>query len=60
MKEQRHYQAPRVLKEVSLLLEEDLLATSIVNNNFKLESAGQEVNNISADTQEWNNAWSWE
>ena len=63
MKEQRRYQSPRVLKEVAFEPEAVLLAGSIVDDDFVLESAGQEVNNINADsgqTTEWNKSWKWE
>ena len=63
MKTRTHYQTPRVLKEVAVQLEADLLAASIVDDSFVLESAGQEVNNINADGGsefKWNENWTWE
>ena len=62
MKEQRHYQSPRVLKEVVFQLEDGLLAASIVDKSLQITSNGQETKDINAADEQfqWNDKWTWE
>ena len=62
MKTNRHYQTPMVLKEVTLQLERDFLAKSIVDDSLLIFSDGQEVENVEAASEDfdWNNTWEWE
>ena len=62
MNKTRRYQAPVVLKRVTVLLEGDLLAASIVDESLEIISDGQEVVDIDASSSEfgWNNHWEWE
>ncbi|MBO6168685.1 MAG: hypothetical protein J6O51_01805 [Bacteroidales bacterium] len=65
MKTTRHYQAPRVLKEVEASLETSLLAASIVDESLEILSDGQKVTGIDASGTgtggfDWNNNWTWE
>lgn len=60
MKKKQQFIKPEILREVALLGDGPILAGSIVDDKFVLETAGQQVNNIDADTQDWNNAWTWE
>ena len=50
---------PAILQEVTLLGDGSILAASIVDSGFVVESAGQDVNNIDAGTQDWNSKWEW-
>ncbi|MBQ3766787.1 MAG: hypothetical protein II874_08640 [Bacteroidales bacterium] len=58
----KHYQTPRVLKEVDVLLERDFLAGSIVDDSLLIVSDGQEVMEVDAASEDfdWNNNWEWE
>ncbi len=62
MNKTRRYQAPVVLKRVTVLLEGDLLAASIVDESLEIISDGQEVVDIDASSSDfgWNNQWNWE
>ena len=62
MKTRTHYQTPRVLKEVAVQLEADLLAASIVDDSLSIISDGQEVTDIDASSGDfqWNEKWNWE
>ena len=62
MRMKRHYQTPGVLRKVTVLLEGDLLAASIVDESLEIISDGQEVVDIDASSSEfgWNNHWEWE
>lgn len=59
MRQKKKFIPPMILEEVSLQPGESILAGSIVNNDFQLETAGQDVNNIDAGEQDWNNSWEW-
>ncbi len=60
------YQTPKVLTEVSVLLERDFLGGSIVDDTLEIISAGQEVHEINAAKPDgssdfdWNKTWDWE
>ena len=58
----KHYQTPRVLTEVNVLLERDFLAGSIVDDSLLIVSDGQEVTEVDAASEDfdWNNSWEWE
>ena len=58
----KHYQTPRVLTEVDVLLERDFLAGSIVDDSLLIVSDGQEVMEVDAASEDfdWNNNWEWE
>ncbi len=62
MNKQQTYQTPRVLQEVSVLLERDFLEGSIVDDSLLIVSDGQELETVEAgDTEfDWNNSWEWE
>ena len=62
MNKNKTYQTPVVLTEVDVLLERDFLGGSIVDESLKIVSDGQEVENVAADSEEfdWNNSWTWE
>lgn len=49
------YESPRIISEVKLSLEQDLLAGSVVDSKAEVESIGQEVIEIDASTftSEW-------
>lgn len=49
---------PAILQEVTLLGDGSILAASIVDSGFVVESTGQDVNNIDA-SQDWNSKWEW-
>ena len=58
----RHYQTPTVLKEVTVQLERDFLAKSIVDESMLIYSDGQELEQVDASSEDfdWNNNWEWE
>ena len=60
MRQKKKLIPPMILEIADFQLEEAILAGSIVDNNFMLESAGQSVNNIDADEQDWNQNWEWD
>ena len=60
MRQKKKFIPPMILEIADFQLEEAILAGSIVDNNFMLESAGQSVNNINADEQDWNQNWEWD
>ena len=60
MRQKKKFILPMILEIADFQLEEAILAGSIVDNNFMLESAGQSVNNINADEQDWNQNWEWD
>jgi hypothetical protein len=62
MNKQQTYQTPRVLQEVSVLLERDFLEGSIVDDSLLIVSDGQEVTEVDAASEDfdWNNSWEWE
>lgn len=60
MRQKKKFIPPMILEIAAFQLEEAILAGSIVDNNFMLESAGQSVNNIDADEQDWNQNWEWD
>ena len=62
MNKQQTYQTPRVLQEVSVLLERDFLEGSIVDDSLLIVSDGQEVTEVDAAGEDfdWNNSWEWE
>ncbi len=62
MNKKQTYQTPTVLKEVSVLLERDFLAGSIVDDSLLIVSDGQEVTEVDAAGEDfdWNNSWEWE
>ena len=62
MNKKQTYQTPRVLKEVSVLLERDFLGGSIVDDSLLIVSDGQEVTEVDAGSEDfdWNNSWEWE
>ena len=60
MRQKKKFISPMILEIADFQLEEAILAGSIVDNDFMLESAGQSVNNINADEQDWNQNWEWD
>ena len=50
------YQTPRVLQEVSVLVEESFLAASLVDTAV-VTSVGQEVEEYDVTTDEFNHQW---
>ena len=50
------YQTPRVLQEVSVLVEESFLAASLVDTAV-VTSVGQEVEEYDFTTDEFNHQW---
>ena len=62
MNKKQTYQTPRVLKEVSVLLERDFLGGSIVDDSLEIISDGQDVTEIDAGGTDfdWNSQWEWE
>ena len=65
METKKHYQAPRVLRQVEVSPETSLLATSIVDESLEILSDGQKVTDIDASGTgtggfDWNNKWKWE
>ena len=52
------YQAPTVMKTVTVWLETNLLQGSVVTNNTKVETAGQEVTHSDfSDATHFNTQW---
>ena len=59
MKQKKQFVRPAVLQELSLLPDMPILAGSVVDN-VTVVSAGQPVEDINADDQDWNKKWEWE
>ena len=59
MRQKKKFIPPMIVEEVIFQPGESILAGSIVNNDFQLETAGQDVNNINADDSDWNKNWEW-
>ena len=58
MMSKKMYRAPGVLKTVTVLLEKDLLAGSVVNKNTKVQTKGQEVVSYDfSDGTTFNQTW---
>ena len=52
------YRTPGVLKTVTVLLEKDLLAGSVVNKNTKVQTKGQEVVSYDfSNASDFNQTW---
>ena len=62
MNKHKSYQTPMVLKEVSVLLERDFLAGSIVDESLMIYSDAQELEEVDAASEsfDWNDNWTWE
>ena len=62
MNKNKSYQTPMVLKEVSVLLERDFLAGSIVDESLMIYSDAQELEEVDAASEsfDWNDNWTWE
>ena len=56
MQQKKKYLAPCVLKTVTVLLEDEILAGSVVNNS-QVVSAGQEVETYNFEQPEFNHQW---
>ena len=50
---------PEILQELTLLGDRSILAGSVVNN-ATVVSMGQEVTDIDAGNQDWNQQWNWD
>ena len=59
MKKKKQFIKPGILRELSLQGDKPILKGSLVDNAV-IVSAGQTVEEINADDQEWNKDWSWE
>ena len=59
MKQKKQFVRPAVLQELSLQPDMPILAGSVVDN-VTVVSAGQPVEDINADDQDWNKKWEWE
>lgn len=57
MMSKKMYRAPGVLKTVTVLLEKDLLAGSVVNKNSAVQTKGQEVVPYDFQTSDFNQVW---
>ena len=58
MKRKQKYEPPVILESLVLQLEAEILSSSaeeVIDENFTVETAGQEVVTISAD--QWTNGW---
>ena len=51
------YKAPVVLREVPVSLEEDMLVGSVVTKETTIETAGQQVETKSFNTEGFNQVW---
>ena len=60
MKKKQQFIKPEILRELRLLGDGPILAGSIVDSNFVLETNGQVVDNVDAGGQDWNQKWTWE
>lgn len=59
MKQKKQFVRPAILQELSLLPDTPILQTSVVDN-MTVISSGQEVIDISAEDEEWNQDWTWD
>ena len=58
MKRKQKYEPPVILEDLVLVLEAEILSSSaeeMIDENFTVETAGQEVVTINAD--QWTNSW---
>lgn len=58
MKRKQKYEPPVILESLVIQLEAEILSSSVdemIDENFTVETAGQEVVTISAD--QWTNSW---
>ena len=62
MKRKHKFESPTVLQAVDLSLEGGILLKGSIVEQIEVISAGQEVHDIEADSEEfdWNNQWDWE
>ena len=58
MKQKKQFVRPEVLQELSLLHDTTILQGSVVDD-VTVISSGQEVQEINAEDQEWNQNWEW-
>ncbi|MBR1487313.1 MAG: hypothetical protein IJ603_00280 [Bacteroidales bacterium] len=58
MKQKKQFVRPEVLQELSLLHDTPILQGSVVDD-VTVISSGQEVQEINAEDQEWNQNWEW-
>lgn len=59
MKQKKQFTRPAILQELSLLPDTPILQASVVDN-MTVISSGQQVEEINADTQDWNKDWTWD
>lgn len=52
-----HYTPPRTLKRVEILLERNFLGTDVINENTKVESAGQKTETLDMSQTQFNHDW---
>ena len=62
MKRKFKFESPTVLQAVDLSLEGGILLKGSIVDQVEVISAGQEVHDIEADSEEfdWNSQWEWE
>ena len=58
MKQKKQFVRPGIRQELTLLPESPILQGSVVDNTT-IVSAGQPVEDINADSQDWNKEWQW-
>ena len=58
MKQKKQFTRPAILQELMLLPESPILQGS-TGDNTVIVSAGQPVEDINADSQDWNKEWQW-
>ena len=51
------YHSPSVLREVTVLLENSLLAESVVNKNTDIQTTGQKVQSVDFSAPTFNHQW---
>ena len=62
MKRKQKFETPTVLQRVDLALEDGILVKGSIVDQLEIVSAGQEVHEFDADSEEfvWNEKWEWE
>ncbi len=53
----RRYESPLIIKTVQVLIQQNLLAGSVVTKDTKIETAGQQVETKSFDATGFNSTW---